>query len=356
MQKTVWVLMAIIFSVPAAQASDIMEWLNEHAVGSASNTSRTVVADAATLLTLEDKQSEMYPQPSPDGRYLLTLTRQGKDAWVSRRFSENGDPANRVSFDDRALDSMRWLNNEKVYYLSDRAGGLALWEKISDGEGMQRRIQRLDGLLTQPILLADSSIIATRLKPVSRKSARIKTHRRSKHDDFNNWTYPGFIAEIMRFDGFGAAHVLSEGVNPSLSPDGQWIAFAMPTGRSIHLFRMRTDGSELIQITDARSVDVQPSWSTDGKSILFTSNRADNDFRHPGKSGWDIWSIGIDGRNLVQITFDKARDGAAQMGRDGRIYFHSDRKVSKALRIEHQLKSGSARGYHIWTIKRVNNR
>ncbi len=354
MRKTVLLAMALIFSMPVAQASDIMDWLDEHAAGTAARSGDAVVsADAATLLTLENKQNEMYPQPSPDGRYLLTVTWQGKDAWISRRFSENGDPANRVSFDERALDSIHWKNNSKVYYLSGRAGGLGLWEKISDGEGMQRRIQRLDGILTQPVLLADGSVIATRLKPISRKSG-IKTYRHKKHDDFNNWTFPGFVSEIIRYNGKGAVHVLAEGVNPSLSPDGEWIAFSMPTGRSIHLFRMRIDGSDLIQITDARSVDVQPSWSNDGKSILFTSNRADNDLRHPNKSGWDIWSIGIDGRNLVQITFDKARDGGARMSRDGRIYFHSDRAITKAMRTEHQVKSGSSHGYHIWTINSSN--
>jgi len=355
MRKTVYFLIALVCAVPATQASEIMDWLDEHAAGIVPTGERhaSAPADTATLLTLENKQNEMYPLPSPDGRYLLTVTWQGKDAWISRRFSENGDPANRVSFDVRALDSMRWMSNDKVYYFSDRAGGLGLWEKISDGEGMQRRIQRLDGILTQPVLLADGAIIATRLKPVNRKS-KIKTRRHTKHDDFNNWNFPGFVTEIVRFDGYGSGRVLSEGVNPSLSPDGKWIVFSMPTGRSYHLFRMRTDGSDLIQITDARSVDVQPSWSNNGKSILFTSNRAGNDLRHPNKSGWDIWSIGIDGRNLVQVTFDKARDGAARMGRNGRIYFHSDRKVSKAQRAEHQIKSEPSHGYHIWTISRPN--
>jgi len=343
---------ALTVFTPLTQANEIMDWLDDHAAGIAPSVTsagqaKVVTADAATLLTLENKQTEMYPQPSPDGRYLLTVSWKGKDAWISRRYSENGDPANRTTFDVRALDSIHWKNNDKVYYLSDRAGGLGLWEKISDGEGMQRRIQRLSGILTQPILLPDSVIIATRLKPISRKTKQTG-HR--KHDDFNNWTFPGYVAEIVRFDNDGHAHKLADGVNAALSPDGKWIAFSMPTGRSIHLFRMRTDGSELIQITDARSVDVQPSWSNDGQSILFTSNRANNDLRHPKKAGWDIWSIGIDGRALTQITFDKAHDGGARMGKDGRIYFHSDRTITKAMLAEHQIKSGSSRGYHIWTI------
>ncbi len=348
MLKTVLFMISLLAMVPLTQANEIMNWLDEHAAGIDSRPGQSkAVADSASLLTLENNQTEMYPQPSPNARYLLTVTWKGKDAWVSRRFSENGDPANRVTFDERGLDSIHWKNNDKVYYLSGRAGGLGLWEKISDGEGMQRRLQRLSGIITQPVLLSDGSIIATRLKPLSRKT-KSSSHR--KRDDFNNWTFPGYSAEIVRFDKAGAVHELAEGVNPSLSPDGQWIAFAMPTGRSIHLFRMHTDGSELIQVTDARSVDVQPSWSTDGTSILFTSNRANNDLRHPKKSGWDIWSIGMDGRNLIQLTFDKAHDGGARMGSDGRIYFHSDRSVSKALRAEHQVKSIPSHGFHIWTV------
>jgi len=346
MLKAVLFMIALVSMGPVTQANEIMDWLDDHASIIPSKGDRAP-SDAATLLTLENKQNEMYPLPSPNGRYLLTVTWQGKGAWISRRYSENGDPANRVTFDDRALDSIHWKNNDKVYYLSGRAGGLGLWEKISDGEGMQRRVQRLSGLLTQPLLLPDGNIIATRLKPIKRK---IKQSRHSKRDNFNNWTNDGFFAEIIRFDKDGNVQVLSEGVNPSLSPDGKWVAFSMPTGRSIHLFRMHTDGSDLIQITDARSIDVQPSWSNDGKSILFTSNRASNDVRHPKKSGWDIWSIGIDGRSLVQLTFDKAHDGGAQMGSDGRIYFHSDRTISKTMRAGRQVKSASSRGYHIWTI------
>jgi len=348
MLKIVLLMLSLSVMAPATQANEIMDWLDDHAAGIDSMPDRAATtADSAILLTLENRQTEMYPRPSPNAHYLLTVTWKGKDAWISRRFSENGDPANRVTFDDRALDSIHWKNNDKVYYLSGRAGGLGLWEKISDGEGMQRRINRLSGILTQPILLSDGDIIATRLKPLSRKTKQV-SHR--KRDDFNNWTFPGYVAEIVRFDKDGHVHSLADGVNPALSPDGKWIAFAMPTGRSIHLFRMRTDGTDLIQITDARSADVQPSWSTDGKSILFTSNRSNNDLRHPKKSGWDVWSIGIDGRALTQITFDKAHDGGAMMGSDGRIYFHSDRAISKAMLAEHQIKSGSSRGYHIWTI------
>ncbi len=344
MRHIMLLTLGLLLAAPAANAADMLEWLNS---STTSSKHAKTPADTAVLLTLENKQSEMYPMPSPNGKYLLTISQLGKQSWVSRRFSENGDPANRVSNDERALDSIGWKNDDQVYYLSDRAGGLGLWEKISDGEGMQRRMQALHGTITQPIVLADESIIAVRLKPLNYKKAKKKA---AKRDSFNNWQYEGFSSEIVRFNKDGSEQVLSDGINPSLSPDGKSIVFSLQAGRSIHLFRINTDGSDLIQITDARSVDVQPSWSADGKRILFTSNRAKADLKYQSKSQWDIWSIGSDGRALTQITFDAARDGAARMGENGHIYFHSDRAVSNQMSKQHQVKATKSHDFHIWTI------
>jgi len=109
------------------------------------------------------------------------------------------------------------------------------------------------------------------------------------------------------------------------------------------------DGNNLAELTDARSVDVQPAWSPDGKVIVFASNRAKADLRGSKKSQWDIWMVSNEGKNLKQITFDAARDGAPSVAANGDVYFHSDRKVSQSLKAEHQVKSNVA-GFHIWKI------
>jgi len=93
MLKAAFLMISLVAMLPVAQANEIMDWLGDHAAGiHAMPDSSKEVADSASLLTLENKQTEMYPQPSPNGRYLLTVTWKGKDAWVARRFSENGDP------------------------------------------------------------------------------------------------------------------------------------------------------------------------------------------------------------------------------------------------------------------------
>ncbi|MDX8406124.1 MAG: TolB protein [Mariprofundus sp.] len=353
--KNISILFILLSALsPSAFANSFFDWVGEQKLASPLS-DQAIAADRARLLTLESGETEMYPQLSPDGRFLITLSSKGKHQRVSRRYAENGDPANPVTDDNRAVDSAGWHDNEHIYYLSEKAGGLALWERGSDGEGMQRRILPLHGLLTQPLLLADQSVIAVRLKPIkSRASSEHKSRtRRGTQSNFNNFSFAGYRTQIVHFGSDNSEVVLSEGINPSLSPDGQWIAFSMATGRSIHLFRMHPDGSELIQITDSRSIDIQPSWSRDGQSILFTSNRADPDLRHTDRGQWDIWQVDINGRHLSQLTRDPGRDGGASMGLNGKVYFHSDRNVDHAIRAQHQSVSGSASGFHIWVIDSI---
>ncbi|MDX8407696.1 MAG: TolB protein [Mariprofundaceae bacterium] len=346
MKKIIGLSLMLVLAAPAAHAEGFLDWLESHSGKSGSSAAKVEKpADDALLLTLEPGESEMYPKVSPDGKALLVVSGKKKNLAVTRRLLENGDPVNVVSDDNRALDSLAWHGNDRVTFLSTRAGGLGLWDKAVDGHGVLHRLQRLNGQLLQPVALADGSIIAVRLfSATGRKQAAS-----GKRDAFVNWEFPKLQPHIVRIGSDGVETDLSAGVNPAVSPDGSRVVFSMQAGRSRHLFMMRTDGSELVQLTDERSIDVQPAWSPDGQWIVFTSNRGKADMRHPGKSNWDIWAVDVQGRNISQLTMDKARDGAPNVGSDGRVYFHSDRKVSKAERARHQVK-GSSAGFHIWSV------
>ncbi|MFQ5581696.1 MAG: TolB family protein [Mariprofundaceae bacterium] len=344
MLRVSMMILALFVAVPTSQAADFLDWLKPVTSGK-SKAKAKLPADDARLLTLEPGESELYPKVSPDGKTMLVVVSKRKSMMISRRLLENGDPVNVVSDDSHAPDSFAWHGNGQVTFLSKRAGGLGLWEKAADGRGVLRRLHSLNGQLTQPILLKDGSIIAVRLNQEASRQAV----RRTRHDVFANWSATGYRAQIIRVQQNGAEQVLSEGTNPAVSPDGNWVVFSMAAGRSQHLFMMRVDGSELVQLTDARSIDVQPAWSPDGKWIVFTSNRSQADMRTPSHSNWDIWAIDRNGRNLSQLTLDKARDGGASVAPNGRVYFHSDRKVSKELKTARQVK-GSVGGFHIWSI------
>lgn len=72
-------------------------------------------------------------------------------------------------------------------------------------------------------------------------------------------------------------------INPDISPDGAWIAFA---GRGSDdatrndIFIVRPDGSDMTNLTaesDAIGYSVLPSWSADGNTIAFTGGQLDGD-------------------------------------------------------------------------------
>ncbi len=66
-----------------------------------------------------------------------------------------------------------------------------------------------------------------------------------------------------------------DNLQPALSPNGNWIAFSsipVDDRPRHHLFIMKTDGSKLYQLTKGiYNEELQPSWSPDGKKIIFIS-------------------------------------------------------------------------------------
>jgi hypothetical protein len=66
-----------------------------------------------------------------------------------------------------------------------------------------------------------------------------------------------------------------DNIQPALSPDGEWYVFsslAVDDRSRHHLFIMKANGSILFQVTKGLyNEELQPSWSPDGKSIIFIS-------------------------------------------------------------------------------------
>ena len=68
--------------------------------------------------------------------------------------------------------------------------------------------------------------------------------------------------------------------NPVVSPDGQWLLVvgnaqsSISKKQNLDIFAVRTDGTQLTQLTYHPEQDFSPVWGKDGKSIYFISSRA----------------------------------------------------------------------------------
>lgn len=84
------------------------------------------------------------------------------------------------------------------------------------------------------------------------------------------------IYSIYRLDEKGNLYLLytpptsnKAGIHYDVSSDGQWIVFPQEDAqtRQSDIYKMRTNGTQLVQVTDSPLHESEPIWSPDGKTI-----------------------------------------------------------------------------------------
>ncbi len=115
---------------------------------------------------------------------------------------------------------------------------------------------------------------------------------------------------------------------PSWSPDGKRIVFMsdrdghVPKGgvrTTFEIYVIDADGGNPQNLTNHPNTDASPAWSPDGKRIAFSSNREVN---------FEIYVMDADGRNPQKLTNNHGDDWYPSWSPDGkRIAFSSDRDI-----------------------------
>lgn len=121
---------------------------------------------------------------------------------------------------------------------------------------------------------------------------------------------------------------------PAFSPDGQLIASSRATGpvdaRGVYtrraIFLLRPDGSGLARLTDGASQDLDPSFTADGRRVLFARSPVG------GRNGDDIYSVAVDGSGLRRLTAGRATDRRPVASPNGRIVAF-DRRAGGRTRV-----------------------
>ncbi|HLV80906.1 MAG TPA: hypothetical protein VKT32_11520 [Chthonomonadaceae bacterium] len=156
---------------------------------------------------------------------------------------------------------------------------------------------------------------------------------------------------VMDSDGRHArqlTHTLGYDGGPWWSPDGKQICFRAyhpqtpaeiadykallkehlirPT--TLDLYVMDADGSHVRQLTDDRAANIAnfaPSWTPDGKALVFASNRDD-----PQRRKFEIYKINLDGTGLERITYGGQFDGFPCFSPDGKQFVWASNRNGKA--------------------------
>src|SRR5271166_3151329 len=227
------------------------------------------------------------------------------------------------------------IAESKIYFVSRRGGTKEIWQMDYDGAN-QKQLTHLGTIALSPHVSPDGSRIAyagisnaewqilmyslelnrpvsftrfggTNLSPAWSSDGKSLAFSSSRSGDSEIYVVDVSGGEVRRqiytmaSDGTNVGRMTDQGyaVSPSWSPNGQFLAFAWvrhygpgaPGASDIYV--MDIASKQWVQLTHDGGRNDFPSWSPDGRHIVFQSNRT-------GKT--QVWTMLADGSGPKQLT------------------------------------------------------
>ena len=276
-----------------------------------------VGAGQALTQVTTDAENEEHPILSPDGKKLLLSTWENEvvdgqaTGNIAARAVVGVDPrsgAGRTVYTSaRSLAyAPAWMPDSRSYVcLSNAMGKWNLVRSLSGKPGA-----------ALAVVVSEDSAPEMGGVAVAHDGKRVAFHSHIR----GVWMIG--VAEI----GGGGFTQLTEGTNPSWSPDGSRLAFQRDVGGVTQIYTVEAEtGDGLVQVTSGDCSSVEPSWSPDGRALVFSSNCGWGRFAEgTAEETWNLYLIEPDGSGLAQLT-DGARHATdPSWGSDGWVYFSSD--------------------------------
>jgi Tol biopolymer transport system component len=142
---------------------------------------------------------------------------------------------------------------------------------------------------------------------------------------------------LLRLDTLNVSRITASAnyeVTPSFSTDGTRIVYAagVPGDRADHIFTIGVDGKSLVQLTDIDANDTTPRYSPDGSQIVFARDKTYvwGGLAANWENGGVICVINSDGTGEVQLTSDNLYSHTPSFSADGKsvTYFTADGQFS----------------------------
>ncbi|MEM7164936.1 MAG: hypothetical protein AAF581_05690 [Planctomycetota bacterium] len=194
---------------------------------------------------------------------------------------------------------------DRVVFSSDRSGTwqLYLLEHLEDRD--PKRLGEGDAASIHPAWAPDGQSLAySRLSPVS--------------GDWEIWIYDLRTATTQR---------LVSGLFADYHPDGKRVVFQRPRqrdGQWYSIWTVQLDGTRETEIIAGRDYGaVNPTWSPDGEWIAYNTVSPQLEGSPVTRSGDDIYMVRYDGRQETRLTQETAPVWNPHWSADGAIYFCS---------------------------------
>jgi dipeptidyl aminopeptidase/acylaminoacyl peptidase len=256
-------------------------------------------ADLFSLVSVSDAQI------SPDGArvaFVCTRMDEGEDAYLSNIWVVDSDGSQPQQFTrgKKRDTNPRWSPDGRwLAFTSEREGDkqAQLYVMPVDG-GEPHRLTELKTAVSEPVWSPDSTRIAF--------TTRVEQNPEPEDEKERSKSLPAKVITTLRYKANGEGFVhdkrrhifvvplqpasdeeakprqITDGdfndSAPSWSPDGKWLVFASARHENrdydqiSDLWIVSAEGGEPRQITPGRGPSSYPSWSPDGKLIAYTGN------------------------------------------------------------------------------------
>ncbi len=203
---------------------------------------------------------------------LLTWKRYKSESAGARRVAHRF--ANEVT---KELTGVPGAFDTRIAYISNATGSKELYVMDYDGNG-PRKLTALHSICLSPAWSPDGRKIV-----------------------FTSFWKRNPALYLLDLRGASALKQMFPGFSPlcsggAWSADGKWLAFSASLDGNTELFRVPAgDGTRPQRLTKNWAIDVSPSWSPDGKHMVFVSDRA-------GRP--DLYILQPDNGKIMRLTFE----------------------------------------------------
>jgi Tol biopolymer transport system component len=307
-------------------------------------------------LDWEDVQA---PQLSPDGTQILFTRRwidKMNDKWESSIWLMNADGTHQRSLTQGS--DVKWSPDGKriAYIGKGEPSGQQIFVRWMDGEGAATQISHLTESPSALDWAPDGKMLAFNANVPVKESWRIampappkgakwteapkivtRLNYRSDRIGYTDDAYRHIF--VIPADG-GTARQLTTGdwshSAPSFSPDGKWIVFsslrepnAENAFRKSQIYAENVETGEIRQLTHRNGTNGSPSFSPDGKTIAFMSADSSD---HSAWAESKLYMMGADGSNphVVSGALDRPISGLVWAADGSSLYFNVENEASPA--------------------------